>query len=890
MNKLRRTTFAVAAIVASFLAGVLPAAAQSTSSIAAPPAPRAWVAESLRLAPGAAPAAWVGLEPIDPRRVEEAKRANARSFLKRLDIGIGRPVDAGQAKSGSLRWTPVEGGRASHWEVASPGAQALRIGIEAERLPPGTQLRFVGRNSPDTVYGPVTMKLIRAAGPLYWSPVLEGESALVEAFVPDGQDVGAVSMEIVNVSHLFVSPSDPLAEKNAKIGESGSCEVDFICRAASDSALANVGRAVARMTWSTSGGTALCTGTLLRPEGTLTPYFYSAHHCISSQSDASNLTTHWFYDRTGCGSGGVSSGYVQRTGGATYLYSSSSSDALLLRLNDTPPTGSVYAGWDANTVSNGTPLTAVHHPAGDVKKVSLGSMGGFGTYGGGSRLIANWNSLATGVTEGGSSGSGIFTAVGSPATDYQLRGGLHGGPSSCSASSGELFDYYSRLDQVYPNISQYLTGSAPPPPPPPPPTTGTNLLANPGFESGATGWSETAPAGPIITNSSIARTGSWYAWLGGADSITDALFQNVAIPSSATRATLQYWYRIDTSDSASSAYDVLTVAIHSASSGARLQTLATYSNQNATGGGWVQSSAFDLTAYRGQTIRLVFTSTTDPSLITNFRIDDVVLAADTAGGSSANHTALWYNAAESGWGINFNHQGDIVFGTLFTYDSSGQPMWLVLPAGNRTSGETFSGTLYRTTGPVFYANPFTPITAANLTVVGTMTVTFSGSNATLSYGVNGVTVNKSVTKQQFGTRVATCTTTTSDRSSATNYQDLWWDPDESGWGVNITHQDNTLFATLFTYAPSGQGIWYVMSNGVRQSNGSYLGTLYQTTGPAFNANPFTPIGAGNLRTVGTMRFSFTNGNNGTLTYSVDGITVTKSITRQVFSSPVPSCS
>jgi hypothetical protein len=50
-------------------------------------------------------------------------------------------------------------------------------------------------------------------------------------------------------------------------------------------------------------------------------------------------------------------------------------------------------------------------------------------------------------------------------------------------------------------------------------------------------------------------------------------------------------------------------------------------------------------------------------------------------------------------GINFTHQGDLVFATLFTYSADGRPMWLAMPAGARQGdGDTFSGTLYRVTG------------------------------------------------------------------------------------------------------------------------------------------------------------------------------------------------
>ncbi|MBL0141423.1 MAG: hypothetical protein IPP91_05010 [Betaproteobacteria bacterium] len=259
--------------------------------------------------------------------------------------------------------------------------------------------------------------------------------------------------------------------------------------------------------------------------------------------------------------------------------------------------------------------------------------------------------------------------------------------------------------------------------------------------------------------------------------------------------------------------------------------------------------------------------------------------------STANYTSLWWNPTESGWGVNLNHQGNTIFATLFTYDATGAPLWLVMSAGNLQSGSTFTGDLYRTTGPAFNAAPFTPLTGANLTTVGTMSLSFIGvDSGTLTYTVNGVTVTKFIQRQVYGSRAANCTPTTASRASLTNYQDLWWNAAESGWGVNVTHQDNTLFAALFTYDAAGHGLWLVMSGGVRQADGSYLGDLYQTTGPPFNANPFRPITyPENFTTVGSMRFRFSDGINGTLTYTYNGVSVTKAITRQVFSSTSPAC-
>jgi len=254
-------------------------------------------------------------------------------------------------------------------------------------------------------------------------------------------------------------------------------------------------------------------------------------------------------------------------------------------------------------------------------------------------------------------------------------------------------------------------------------------------------------------------------------------------------------------------------------------------------------------------------------------------------------TSLWWNPNESGWGLNLNQQGGTMFGTLFTYDASRAPLWLVMPAGTlQADGVTFSGDLYRTTGPAFNANPFTPIGPANITQVGTMSVSFSQANTgTLTYTMNGVQVQKNIQRQVYGARSANCLPGTGARTASTHYQDLWWNANESGWGVNVTHQDNTLFATLFTYDAAGRDLWLVMSGGARQTDGSYLGDLFRTSGSAFNAVPFVPLGAADVTQVGTMRLRFTDGNAGTLTYTNNDVTVTKAITRQEFSTPVSAC-
>ena len=257
----------------------------------------------------------------------------------------------------------------------------------------------------------------------------------------------------------------------------------------------------------------------------------------------------------------------------------------------------------------------------------------------------------------------------------------------------------------------------------------------------------------------------------------------------------------------------------------------------------------------------------------------------TAGGAPAatNYTAMWWNPAESGWGVNVTHQGERLFVTLFTYAADGRDLWLVGSELARQPDGAFSGEIHRVTGPAFNASPWTAISA---TSAGTMTLRFSAPNrGTLSYTFNGTPVSKSIEPYIFAAP-PTCTSAPGSRASATNYQDMWWNPAESGWGVNLTHQGDIIFATLFTYRPDGRDLWLVGSALGRQPDGRYVGAIHRVTGPAFNASPWGAIAG---TEVGTMTLSFANGEQGTLSYTYEGVPVSKSITRYVFDSSVAVC-
>ena len=261
-------------------------------------------------------------------------------------------------------------------------------------------------------------------------------------------------------------------------------------------------------------------------------------------------------------------------------------------------------------------------------------------------------------------------------------------------------------------------------------------------------------------------------------------------------------------------------------------------------------------------------------------------------GQSAPYEGLWWNApagSESGWGINFAHQGDTIFATWFTYDLTGKGLWLVMAASLTATG-TYTGTLVQTNGPPFNSVPFNPSQVVGI-VVGPGTLTFTDLNTgTFAYTINGVTQTKSIIRQVFD-QPPTCTFgILSDLTLAYNYQDLWWAApagSETGWGVSLTHQGDKIFATWFTYDLDGTPLWLFVT-GLKTDQGIYSGALYRTTGPPFNSVPFDPskvVGTA----VGTATFTFADGNTGTFGYTVNGVTQTKAITREIFVAPGTVC-
>lgn len=384
-----------------------------------------------------------------------------------IQIGRARAVAAaatGADMAALLDWRPTpRGTQAAAVRFVADGAQGVRLGVRVRALPDGAVLRFYAAPGGEVVQ--VEAQALRAlaernaqagagedAAHTYWSPDFGGPQTTLEVEIPAGAQPGAVDLAVPRLSHFTMTAEAAETAEGAlvpKIGEAGGCNVDVICRPE----YIDQSRSVARMNYvSDDGGTFICNGTLLNDAASSgTPYFLTANHCISSQSEASTLVTEWFYRATSCGGLQVNPGATRLTGGAALLHSAADTDVAFLRLNDRAPTGVVYAGSYFGGVAEGTALAGVHHPQGDLQKVSLGSLLRYSLCNNGNCVSSDGAqgnfltlSWSEGTTEIGSSGSAAFITLG--ARRYVV-GQLFGGTASCRVRSG--VDYYGRFDTSY---------------------------------------------------------------------------------------------------------------------------------------------------------------------------------------------------------------------------------------------------------------------------------------------------------------------------------------------------------------------------------------------------------------------------------------------------------
>lgn len=338
-------------------------------------------------------------------------------------------------------------------KIKSDGAQALLLYYNKFFLPTGATLHVYTEDKTE-IRGAFT-SFNNPRNGYFATGLTHGESCIIEYFEPvkvKGQ--GIISLNEIGHAYRWVNSIFPNVRGGSALGfnQSDACEVNINCEEGND--WQNEKRAVSCIIVQSQQGQGICSGTLINNvREDCTPYLLSAQHC--SEFVSSNQYAQWIfhfnYESLDCNNpnsvGTLDDDFVvgctkkadsDDNGGDT------GSDFLLLELNQQPPTAFnvYYAGWDAAPTAP-TGGVCIHHPEGDIKKISTYQQTGVNTSWGGSSPGTHWrikwvvSTNGHGVTEPGSSGSAIFN------TSKKIVGTLTGGDSFCSSPNSP--DFFGKI-------------------------------------------------------------------------------------------------------------------------------------------------------------------------------------------------------------------------------------------------------------------------------------------------------------------------------------------------------------------------------------------------------------------------------------------------------------
>mgnify|MGYP001485584599 CR=1 FL=1 len=359
---------------------------------------------------------------------------------------FGYPLDAGFTLDNSGVWqTLPNGDRLWRLSIHCPGARSINLLYDAFWLPDGATLYIYNADRSHVIGGFTSRNNNSPRGNSigYATSLVYGEMITLEYYEPQEVDFpGEISIAKVVHGYRYIKlPDEKLFE------DSDSCMVNINCPEGNDWQLEKTSVAMIVV-----GGSRVCTGALLNNTMVdFTPYFLTANHCLSAGQDAvtspgaATWSFFWNYESPGCTNPLTEPGW-QSTIGAILVANNDDSDFALFRLTEDPwldaGLGLLYNGWDTADPPAGQ-STGIHHPRGDVKKISIDNSaadnhGGWISWTDGTTTAPNthWEvEWDTGGTQPGSSGSPLYDA------NHRVIGQLHGGNGTCDDATS----YYGRL-------------------------------------------------------------------------------------------------------------------------------------------------------------------------------------------------------------------------------------------------------------------------------------------------------------------------------------------------------------------------------------------------------------------------------------------------------------
>lgn len=374
-------------------------------------------------------------------QIEKIENANSIGE-KPLKIAVPIQIDLDIVKS--VNWNYEKDFAFGKFTIKLTGALSSSISFDKFYLPKNTIIYIYNENG-KMITGPITENENNLSK-TWGSWVYNGDIINIEIKTPL-TTIKDLTLHSNNIAYGYKEIYKSI--KVGGFGLSGPCNINVICPLGIP--WEKERNSVSTILSATGGE--FCTGALIMNAcSSNIPYYLTANHCFNASSATSGWRFAFQAWSTTCPNPGINTNGVMYNG-ASLKARYAQSDFCLVELNQTPPLGSGlhYAGWNKSPIAS-TSGTAIHHPKGDLMKISQASSPLVAsTYGSLSTLHhwrANWSPKTNGsgqtvtpITEPSSSGSPLFDGNG------RIVGQLHGGPSVCGGTS--LWDFYGRFDKSW---------------------------------------------------------------------------------------------------------------------------------------------------------------------------------------------------------------------------------------------------------------------------------------------------------------------------------------------------------------------------------------------------------------------------------------------------------
>jgi len=360
-------------------------------------------------------------------------------------IGVDRTANITLNNTGLWKTLP-NGDRQWQMHIKSPGAEAISFLFEVFKIYGGTTLNIQDVTG-KPLHNMLTSKDVESHF-MQNAALCFGDEMILTLHEPAYTKASEILID--RIIYNYRSTGNPSVQK---INESEACEINVNCSPVGDN-WQDEKKGVARIYVVEGGGAGWCTGSVVNNTALdCKPLFLTALHCgVSATTANMNQWKFYFrYESTNCTNPSTAgtlddyfiSGCVRLAdaadGGGT-----TGSDFLLVQMGTLANQAATittmksanfscyWNGWDANTTAT-TGGACIHHPAGDIKKISTFNGTTVSTTWGSVsnthwRVTWSANSNGHGVTEGGSSGSPLFNN-----SSGRIIGTLTGGGSFCTA-------------------------------------------------------------------------------------------------------------------------------------------------------------------------------------------------------------------------------------------------------------------------------------------------------------------------------------------------------------------------------------------------------------------------------------------------------------------------